>query len=182
MKTSYTQPHSSRTTAHLSAKGWSMGQLRSPHMRPNALMHSWCCQATLRSAYDPVVSSEVSLADHGLQGAQVVGNILGGQTGGSTGCTTQESTGLDPSTSPGAQSEFKYGTYGVDSSKLTSPGVAAAVFFGDVTHTANQTYNVESGAPFNGVSVTRLFLNNYLNWTHQYCPMTASRFSQTNSS
>lgn len=68
------------------------------------------------------------------------------------------------------------------SSKLISPVVAAAAFFGDVTHTANQTYNVESGAPLNGVSATRLFLKNFPNWTHQACPMTASRLSQTNSS
>ncbi|KAI7788707.1 hypothetical protein LA080_008597 [Diaporthe eres] len=66
------------------------------------------------------------------QGAQVVGNILGGQSGGSTGCTTQDSTGLDPSSSPAVQ-------------------IAAAAFFGDVTHVGNQTYNVESGAPFDGI-------------------------------
>ncbi|KAJ0124990.1 hypothetical protein J7T55_006333 [Diaporthe amygdali] len=66
------------------------------------------------------------------QGAQVVGNILGGQSGGSTGCTDETSTGLDPTSSPAAQ-------------------IAAVTLFGDVTHTANQTYNVESGAAFDGI-------------------------------
>ncbi|KAI3392479.1 hypothetical protein diail_5671, partial [Diaporthe ilicicola] len=37
---------------------------------------------------------------------------------------------------------------------LTFLEVVAAAFFGDVTHVANQTYNVASGAAFNGVSAT----------------------------
>lgn len=40
----------------------------------------------------------------------------------------------------------------IDLRKLIIPAVSAAAFFGDVTHVANQTYNVESGAPFDGVS------------------------------
>lgn len=38
------------------------------------------------------------------QGAQVAGNILGGQDGGSTGCTDVKGTGLDATTAPGSQS------------------------------------------------------------------------------
>lgn len=90
-----------------------------------------------------------------VQGAQVVGNILGGQAGGSTGCTTQDSTGLDPSSSPAVQSGFRR-RQDVVSRKLIFSAVAAAAFFGDVTHVANQTYNVESGAPFDGVSTDPL--------------------------
>lgn len=86
-----------------------------------------------------------------------MGNILGGQAGGSTGCTTQTSTGLDPSSSPGNQSGFQNRQH-VFLLKLKFLQVVAAAFFGDVTHTANQTYNVESGAPFNGVSASLLVL------------------------
>lgn len=39
------------------------------------------------------------------QGAQVMGNILGGQLGGSTGCTDETGTGFDPTTSPASLSK-----------------------------------------------------------------------------
>lgn len=50
--------------------------------------------------------------------------------------------------------QFKVGSGAVNMvlSMLTIPEVAAVALFGDVTHVANQTYNVESGAAFNGVS------------------------------
>lgn len=68
------------------------------------------------------------------QGAQVVGNILGGQAGGSTGCTDQNSTGFaSPTASPASN-------------------IGAVVLFGDVTHVANQTYNTANGTAHDGVS------------------------------
>ncbi|KAI1505853.1 carbohydrate esterase family 5 protein [Biscogniauxia marginata] len=65
------------------------------------------------------------------QGAQVVGDILGG--GGGTffqGCTINSSDGLDPV--PGSK-------------------IAAALLFGDTRHTGGQSYNVLGGAPDNGL-------------------------------
>lgn len=75
------------------------------------------------------------------QGAQVLGNILGGQSGGSTGCVEQTTTGI-ATTAAGAAA-----------AKL----IKAVVLFGDVTHVANQTYNSPDtdGADFYGVSVWR---------------------------
>lgn len=107
------------------------------------------------------------MANFGLQGAEVVGSILGGQAGGSTACNTQDNTGLDPSSSPGSQSGF-IRRQDIDLQKLTVPAVVAAAFFGDVTHVANQTYNVESGAPFNGVSVDRPF-SDIQTGSHETC-------------
>ncbi|PSR82330.1 Alpha/Beta hydrolase protein [Coniella lustricola] len=66
------------------------------------------------------------------QGAQVVGNILGGQQGGSTGCTDQNTTGLVPDASPVSK-------------------IKAVTLFGDVTHVANQTYNTGNGTADNGL-------------------------------
>ncbi|KAF3766400.1 family 5 carbohydrate esterase [Cryphonectria parasitica EP155] len=66
------------------------------------------------------------------QGAQVVGNILGGQSGGSTGCTDQNTTGFDPTTSP-------------------ATNIKAVTLFGDVTHVGNQTYNTANGSALNGI-------------------------------
>lgn len=66
------------------------------------------------------------------QGAQVVGNILGGQSGGTTGCTNQDTTGWNATASPAVQ-------------------IAAVTLFGDVTHVANQTYNTASGAAADGI-------------------------------
>lgn len=45
------------------------------------------------------------LTDVYLKGAQVIGNILGGQSGGTTGCTSQNTTGWGPSESPAPQSK-----------------------------------------------------------------------------
>ncbi|KAI1807470.1 carbohydrate esterase family 5 protein [Daldinia bambusicola] len=67
------------------------------------------------------------------QGAQVVGDILGG--GGGVffqGCTTPTVPGLDPDSAPGR-------------------AIAAALLFGDTRHTANQPYNTLEGAPINGL-------------------------------
>ncbi|KAI1377836.1 carbohydrate esterase family 5 protein [Hypoxylon crocopeplum] len=67
------------------------------------------------------------------QGAQVVGDILGG--GGGVffqGCTTPATAGLDPNSAPGNM-------------------IAAALLFGDTRHTASQPYNTLGGSPFNGL-------------------------------
>ncbi|KAI1139274.1 carbohydrate esterase family 5 protein [Hypoxylon sp. FL0543] len=67
------------------------------------------------------------------QGAQVLGDILGG--GGGVflqGCTTPTVPGLDPKTAPGNK-------------------IAAALLFGDIRHTANQPYNTLTGASINGL-------------------------------
>ncbi|XXH01366.1 hypothetical protein Hte_007726 [Hypoxylon texense] len=67
------------------------------------------------------------------QGAQVVGDILGG--GGGVffqGCTTPTAAGLDPNSAPGN-------------------AIAAALLFGDTRHTAGQSFNTLAGAPFNGL-------------------------------
>lgn len=105
------------------------------------------------------------------QGAQVTGNILGGQAGGETGCTDETGTGLDISTSPANQS--KCPSFFFPSSPLpipypifspstflrlallpptnTFPLVKAVTLFGDVTHVANQTYNTATGAGADGL-------------------------------
>ncbi|KAI0828776.1 carbohydrate esterase family 5 protein [Hypoxylon sp. FL0890] len=67
------------------------------------------------------------------QGAQVVGDILGG--GGGVffqGCTTPTVTGLDPNSAPANK-------------------IAAALLFGNTRHTANQSYNTLAGASINGL-------------------------------
>ncbi|KAI1081032.1 carbohydrate esterase family 5 protein [Whalleya microplaca] len=67
------------------------------------------------------------------QGAQVVGDILGG--GGGTffqGCTIETSSGLDPNSAPGNM-------------------IGAALLFGDTRHTADQSYNFLDGSSYNGL-------------------------------
>ncbi|KAI1459603.1 carbohydrate esterase family 5 protein [Annulohypoxylon moriforme] len=67
------------------------------------------------------------------QGAHVLGDILGG--GGGTffqGCTTPAAAGLDSGSAPGDK-------------------IVAALLFGDVRHTAGQSYNTLAGAPINGL-------------------------------
>ncbi|OTA54516.1 carbohydrate esterase family 5 protein, partial [Hypoxylon sp. EC38] len=67
------------------------------------------------------------------QGAQVVGDILGG--GGGVffqGCTTPTVSGMDAKSAPGNK-------------------IAAALLFGDTRHTANQPYNTLPGASINGL-------------------------------
>ncbi|KAI8630309.1 Alpha/Beta hydrolase protein [Xylariaceae sp. FL1651] len=67
------------------------------------------------------------------QGAQVVGDILGG--GGGTffqNCFIASGGGLDPNSSPGKN-------------------IAAALLFGDTRHTADQSYNVLEGAGISGL-------------------------------
>ncbi|KAI1413504.1 carbohydrate esterase family 5 protein [Hypoxylon sp. FL1857] len=67
------------------------------------------------------------------QGAQVLGDILGG--GGGVffqGCTTPTVPGLDPKSAPGNK-------------------IAAALLFGDTRHTTNQPYNTLTGASINGL-------------------------------
>ncbi|KAK2059126.1 alpha/beta-hydrolase [Colletotrichum caudatum] len=67
------------------------------------------------------------------QGAQVVGDVLGG--GGGTffqGCQQKPNAGLDATKAPGNK-------------------IAAVLLFGDTRHTANQPYNFLAGAPDNGL-------------------------------
>ncbi|KAI0112724.1 carbohydrate esterase family 5 protein [Hypoxylon sp. NC0597] len=70
------------------------------------------------------------------QGAHVVGDILGGGGGNFSYiieiCTQPTNTPLSPDTSPGSQ-------------------IVAATFFGDLRHTASQTYNVGTGADADGL-------------------------------
>ncbi|KAI0007841.1 carbohydrate esterase family 5 protein [Xylariaceae sp. FL0662B] len=67
------------------------------------------------------------------QGAQVIGDILGG-AGGTffQGCTVNSTTGLNPDSTPGNV-------------------IAAALLFGDTRHTADQSFNTLDGAPYNGL-------------------------------
>lgn len=69
-----------------------------------------------------------------LQGAHVVGDILGGGGGSFQGCTQRTVQGLNPTTSPGNK-------------------IKAALLWGDVRHTANQAYNTNTGASRTGVSI-----------------------------
>ncbi|KAL2436299.1 hypothetical protein ABEF95_007916 [Exophiala dermatitidis] len=67
------------------------------------------------------------------QGAQIVGDVLGG--GGGVffnNCTQPANAALDPTTSPGNK-------------------IVAALVFGDTRHVAGQPYNVESGADATGL-------------------------------
>ncbi|KAI1339847.1 Alpha/Beta hydrolase protein [Xylariaceae sp. FL0016] len=65
------------------------------------------------------------------QGAQVVGDILGGGGGDFGDCIQPESPALSPDSAPGSK--------------------IIATFFGDVRHVANQTYNTGTGTTENGI-------------------------------
>ncbi|RYP29757.1 hypothetical protein DL767_006578 [Monosporascus sp. MG133] len=68
------------------------------------------------------------------QGAQLIGDILGGGGGDTAlGCSTPINAGLNPFSSPGNK-------------------IRAALLFGDPRHTANQEYNAASGAYSNGIN------------------------------
>ncbi|KAL9567381.1 hypothetical protein ACKAV7_008456 [Fusarium commune] len=88
------------------------------------------------------------------QGAQLIGDILGGGGGQSLGCTQQSNPALNPATSPGNK-------------------IAAALFFGDPRHAANQAYNTGTGAsrnginPRNGAQLTSL--NRFSNTIRSWC-------------
>ncbi|KAI5921341.1 carbohydrate esterase family 5 protein [Camillea tinctor] len=89
------------------------------------------------------------------QGAQVVGDILGG--GGGTffqGCTIDSSDGLDADSEPGNK-------------------IVAAMLFGDTRHTAAQSYNVLDGAPDNGLfprtGAQLAGLNSFSSVLRSYC-------------
>ncbi|KAI1412357.1 carbohydrate esterase family 5 protein [Hypoxylon sp. FL1857] len=66
------------------------------------------------------------------QGAQVLGDILGGGGGVNILCEQPTNTPLSPENSPGNK-------------------IVAATFFGDPRHTASQSYNVASGADKDGI-------------------------------
>ncbi|TLS27370.1 hypothetical protein PpBr36_05485, partial [Pyricularia pennisetigena] len=91
------------------------------------------------------------------QGAHVVGDILGGGGGNIQGCTQPTVQGLNPTTSPGNK-------------------IKAALLWGDVRHTANQTYNTNTGASGNGIwprSGNQLTsLNRYSNILRAICVAT----------
>ncbi|OTA52351.1 carbohydrate esterase family 5 protein [Hypoxylon sp. EC38] len=84
------------------------------------------------------------------QGAHVVGDILGGGGGNFSFiidiCTQPTNTPLSPDSSPGNK-------------------IVAATFFGDLRHTASQTYNAGTGADENGVSTLRLELQSLNRFT-----------------
>ncbi|KAI0113176.1 carbohydrate esterase family 5 protein [Daldinia grandis] len=88
------------------------------------------------------------------QGGHVVGDILGGGGGPFQDCTQKTNTPLSPETSPGNQ-------------------IVAVTFFGDVRHTASQTYNVGTGAAGNGIwprSDSGLeSLNKFSELMHSWC-------------
>ncbi|RYP03672.1 hypothetical protein DL764_004977 [Monosporascus ibericus] len=89
------------------------------------------------------------------QGAQLIGDILGGGGGDTAlGCSTPINTGLNPFSSPGNK-------------------ILAALLFGDPRHTANQAYNAASGAfsdginPRTGTQLTSL--NRFSNVLRSWC-------------
>ncbi|KAI1801273.1 carbohydrate esterase family 5 protein [Daldinia bambusicola] len=88
------------------------------------------------------------------QGGHVVGDILGGGGGRVQDCTQKTSTPLSPETSPGNK-------------------IVAVTFFGDVRHTASQSYNLGTGADGNGIwprSGSRLeSLNKFSELLHSWC-------------
>lgn len=89
------------------------------------------------------------------QGAQVVGDIIGGGNGTFfQGCTTTPSPALDVNSALGKQ-------------------IVAVTVFGNTRHTANQPYNQFSGAPDNGIFPRPDYqLANLATWTtklHDYC-------------
>ncbi|KAF7555654.1 hypothetical protein G7Z17_g1984 [Cylindrodendrum hubeiense] len=67
------------------------------------------------------------------QGADVVGDILGGGGGKIFGCTQKANTGFDAKSRPANK-------------------IAAALVFGDVRHTGNQAYGALDGASHDGVA------------------------------
>ncbi|KAG9521316.1 alpha/beta-hydrolase, partial [Aureobasidium melanogenum] len=89
------------------------------------------------------------------QGAQVVGDIIGGGNGTFfQGCTTTPTPALDVNSALGKQ-------------------IVAVTVFGNTRHTANQPYNQFSGAPDNGIFPRPDYqLANLATWTskfHDYC-------------
>ncbi|SCO78504.1 related to acetylxylan esterase precursor [Fusarium oxysporum] len=95
------------------------------------------------------------------QGAQLIGDILGGGGGQSLGCTQQSNSALNPATSPG------------NKSKSFSLILAAALFFGDPRHAANQAYNTGTGASRNGINPRKgaqlTSLNRFSNKIRSWC-------------
>ncbi|KAI0884890.1 carbohydrate esterase family 5 protein [Annulohypoxylon maeteangense] len=90
------------------------------------------------------------------QGGHVAGDILGGGGGEipNQGCTQPTNTPLSPETSPGNK-------------------IVAVTFFGDVRHTASQSYNVGTGAAGSGIlprSAAELeSLNKFSDLLHSWC-------------
>ncbi|ELQ42363.1 hypothetical protein OOU_Y34scaffold00214g25 [Pyricularia oryzae Y34] len=87
-----------------------------------------CPTASARSRPTPAAApTPTNSSPPPLQGAHVVGDILGGGGGSFQGCTQRTVQGLNPTTSPGNK-------------------IKAALLWGDVRHTANQAYNTNTGA------------------------------------
>ncbi|KAI2464588.1 carbohydrate esterase family 5 protein [Annulohypoxylon bovei var. microspora] len=90
------------------------------------------------------------------QGGHVAGDILGGGGGeiSNQNCTQPTNTPLSPETSPGNK-------------------IVAATFFGDVRHTASQSYNVGTGAEGTGIlprsGAGLESLNEFSELLHSWC-------------
>ncbi|KAH7014080.1 Alpha/Beta hydrolase protein, partial [Microdochium trichocladiopsis] len=88
------------------------------------------------------------------QGAQAIGDILGGGGGFLSDCTQPSSTGLSRFSSPGNK-------------------IAAALLFGDVRHTPNQSFNTGTGAGGSGMwprsGAQLAALNSYASVLRSWC-------------
>lgn len=92
------------------------------------------------------------------QGANIVGDLLGGVVSGEgrifDECDVDPSPALDPSTSPGDKREW-YSERPVVVRVANAVAVAAILLFGDVRHVANQSYNVLAGSVYDSAGSTR---------------------------
>lgn len=88
------------------------------------------------------------------QGANVVGNILGGGGGEFSNCTIAETSGLDVNSAAGKQ-------------------IAVVTLFGDPLHVGGEYYNVLGGAPYNSSdprdATSLAKLNQYAPVLRSYC-------------
>lgn len=84
------------------------------------------------------------------QGGAVMEDVLGGGGGPIFDCTQPDSPSLDRSTVPGSSSESCAPPVFTCVVADTARAVVAAITFGAVRHTANQTYNYGTGAAYDG--------------------------------
>ncbi|KAH9885961.1 carbohydrate esterase family 5 protein [Xylariomycetidae sp. FL2044] len=129
----------------------------------NAIEVDYCVaiEAGVKAGTDQITAYNERCPDAKLvlsgysQGAQVIGDILGG--GGGTffnGCTTPTTSALDADAAPGNM-------------------IYAAALFGDVRHAADQSYDVLDGSSFAGVLArtgdSLAALNNFADVLRDYC-------------